>query len=263
MTTAQSQQYLRDQKKLYDWIKQYQQNPTEEIKTKLVLHFEDLVHSLARKFSRGENLHEDLAQVGMVGLMAALNRYDFSQNKSFESFAVPTIIGEIKRYLRDKTWSVHVPRRIKELSPKIKKAMEELTITYQRSPTVAEIAEFTSATEEEILEVSEISRSYQALSMDYSVETDQEGSAVTLLDVVGQRDQGFDNIHHKLLFDKIFSALNENEQRAIELTYLQGLSQKEAGETMEISQMHVSRLQRRSIEKLRQVLNKSDAFDKI
>lgn len=90
--------------------------PNEDVQTKLVLHFESLVQSLARKFSRGQGHDDDLYQVGMIGLLAALRRYDASFNRSFESFAVPTIVGEIKRFIRDKTWSVHVPRRIKELA---------------------------------------------------------------------------------------------------------------------------------------------------
>src|SRR5690606_19931151 len=118
------------------------------------------------------DLFEDLVQVGMIGLLAAIKRYDSSLGKSFETFAIPTIIGEIKRFLRDKTWSVHVPRRIKELGPKIKKAVDALTVKNQKSPTVKEIAEYLDASEEEILETMEMSKSYHALSVDKKIDAD-------------------------------------------------------------------------------------------
>src|SRR6185312_17535230 len=108
----------------------------DEAQTNLVLHYERLVQSLARKYSNGKSFHEDIFQVGMLGLLGAIRRYDSEFGRSFEAFAVPTIIGEIKRFMRDKTWAVHVPRRIKELGPKIKAAVEALTIEMQRSPFV-------------------------------------------------------------------------------------------------------------------------------
>src|SRR5699024_2501900 len=100
------------------WIRAYQQNGDKEAQDKLVRHYNQLVDSIARKYSRGRSLHEDIYQVGIIGLLGAIRRFDETFGKSFEAFAVPTIIGEIKRFLRDKTWSVHVPRRIKELGPK-------------------------------------------------------------------------------------------------------------------------------------------------
>src|SRR5699024_3659382 len=113
---------------VYRWIERLQQDSEDEIvKEKLVLHFEGLGHSLARKYSQSRGNHEDLAQVGMIGLLMAAERFDAECGKTFEAFAIPTIIGDIKRYIRDKTWSVHVPSRIKELGPKINRAVETLT----------------------------------------------------------------------------------------------------------------------------------------
>ena len=110
-------------------ILEFQQNESSLAQTILVEHYTALVGSLVRKYSRGRNFHEDLMQVGMIGLLAAIRRYDPSMGKSFESFLIPTVIGEIKRFLRDKTWSVHVPRRTKELWPKIKTVVDELTFS--------------------------------------------------------------------------------------------------------------------------------------
>ncbi|WP_372868771.1 sigma-70 family RNA polymerase sigma factor, partial [Planomicrobium okeanokoites] len=100
-----------------EWIEAYQKNEDEEAQTHLVNNYKRLVESIARKYSNGKSYHEDIAQVGMLGLLGAIRRYDPSFGRSFEAFAVPTIIGEIKRFLRDKTWAIHVPRRIKELGP--------------------------------------------------------------------------------------------------------------------------------------------------
>lgn len=241
------------------WIVEYQQNPNEEIKERLVLHYRDLVQSLARKFSRNQDQYEDLAQVGMIGLIGALSRFDTSIGRTFESFAVPTIVGEIKRYLRDKTWSVHVPRRIKELGPKIKKSLEELTNQLQRSPRPDEIAEYLGTTTEEVLETLEMSKSYQALSVDSSIEADQEGGTMTLLDIVGEQDAGFDQVNQRMLLDKAFTVLSEREKLILHLTFFKGLSQQETGEKLEISQMHVSRLQRKALQKLKAALKEENS----
>lgn len=236
---------------LEELIKEFQDTKSEEVQTELVKRFDGLVRTLAKKFSRGRDYEDDLIQVGMIGLLAALRRFDSEFGRSFESFAVPTIIGEIKRYIRDKTWSVHVPRRIKELGPKIKMAVESLTSELQRSPKVNEIALYLKVTEEEVLETMEMSRSYQALSVDRPIDADQEGGAVTLLDIVGATDTGFEKTNQQLLIEKAFSVLNEREKQILFCTFYDGLSQKETGEKLEISQMHVSRLQRRALEKLK------------
>lgn len=235
-------------------IKSYQLHQDEDAQKQLVLQYHNLVEVLARKYSKGRSFHEDIFQVGMLGLLGAIRRYDESFGKSFEAFAVPTIIGEIKRFLRDKTWSVHVPRRIKELGPKIKSTVEELTTKLQRSPQVFEIANALDVSEEEVLEAMEMGKSYQALSVDHSIEADSDGGTVTLLDMVGMVDQGYERIDQKLLLEKALYILTERERQIIQFTYLDNLSQKETGDRLGISQMHVSRLQRRAIKKLRECI---------
>ncbi|WNF36931.1 RNA polymerase sigma factor SigB [Bacillaceae bacterium IKA-2] len=249
--TDRFQRHPQISNELEELIKEFQESKSEEVQTELVKRFDGLVRTLARKFSRGKDYEDDLIQVGMIGLLAALRRFDSEFGRSFESFAVPTIVGEIKRYIRDKTWSVHVPRRIKELGPKIKMAVESLTCELQRSPKVKEIALYLKVTEEEVLETMEMSRSYQALSVDRPIDADQEGGAVTLLDLVGATDAGFEKTNQQLLIEKAFSVLNEREKQILFCTFYDGLSQKETGEKLEISQMHVSRLQRRALEKLK------------
>ncbi|HBO2457470.1 TPA: RNA polymerase sigma factor SigB, partial [Pseudomonas aeruginosa] len=188
--------------------------------------------------------HEDLVQVGMVGLIGAINRFDLSFDRKFEAFLVPTVIGEIKRYLRDKTWSVHVPRRIKEIGPRIKKISDELTNELERSPSISEIAQRLEVSDEEVLEAMEMGQSYNALSVDHSIEADKDGSTVTLLDIMGQQDDNYDLTEKRMILERILPILSDRERQIIQCTFIEGLSQKETGERIGLSQMHVSRLQR-------------------
>ena len=247
--------YDASQNEVYEWIEALQADPdNEEIKEKLVLHYERLVHSLARKYSYNRTNHEDLAQVGMIGLLISAERFDPSFGKSFEAFAIPTIIGEIKRFIRDKTWSVHVPRRIKELGPKINKTVDELTNNLQHSPTIKEIADHLNVSEEEVIETLEMSKSYKALSVDYKHEVDSEGGAVSILDLVSSGEDDYRNQDIHMLLESVFPVLPEREQQILKYIFFDNLSQQEVGELLGISQMHVSRLQRRSLRKLREVL---------
>jgi RNA polymerase sigma-B factor len=237
-----------------DWIRAFQESGDEAAQTNLVLHYERLVQSIARKYSNGKSYHEDIVQVGMLGLLGATRRYDPEYGRSFEAFAVPTIIGEIKRFLRDKTWAVHVPRRIKELGPKIKSAAETLTNELQRSPKVQEIADYLEVEEDDVLEAMEMGRSYQALSMDHSLEADSDGSTVTLFDIIGDTDDGYEMTDQRLIVAEALNVLSEREKQIIQFTYIEQMSQKEAGERLGISQMHVSRLQRKAIKKLQEAI---------
>lgn len=249
-----SRKHVLSKEEVYILIERLKLSPSEEIQTKLIHHFRDLVESLASKFARGHDNYEDLIQVGMIGLLAAFRRYDATFGKSFESFAIPTIVGEIKRYMRDKTWSVHVPRRIKELGPRIKRAIDELTIQLQRSPHIVDIARYVNVTEEEVLETLEMGRNYHSLSVDSEIEADSDGSTVTLLDLIGQVDSGFDRVDQEMTISKVIHVLNEREKNVIFLTFFDNLSQKQAGDVLGISQMHISRLQRRALNKLREAL---------
>ena len=237
-----------------NWIADYQEHASEEAQTNLVIYYQQLVESIARKYSHGKSYYDDIVQVGMLGLLGAIRRFDPSFDRSFEAFAVPTIVGEIKRFLRDKTWDVHVPRRIKELGPRIKSAVEALTTELQRSPSISEIANFLEVQDEEVLEAMEMGRSYQALSMDHSIESDSDGSTVTLFDVVGKEDVGYEVTNHRMIVADAMNILSEREHQIIQLTYLEQLSQKEAGERLGISQMHVSRIQRKAIKKLQDAI---------
>ncbi|MDR0140222.1 RNA polymerase sigma factor SigB [Metabacillus idriensis] len=253
--TQPSKTTKRTKEEINELIFDFQHNQNEDAQLFLVEYYSGLVETLAKKYSRGKSFHEDLKQVGMIGLLGAIRRYDPEFGKTFEAFAIPTIIGEIKRFLRDKTWSVHVPRRIKELGPKIKMAVDELTNSLQRSPLVHEIADYLEVTEEEVLETMEMGKSYQALSVDHSIEADSDGSTVTILDIVGSKEEGYEQVNQKLMLESVLHVLSDREKEIIHHTYILNKSQKEAGEILGISQMHVSRLQRRAITKLKEALS--------
>ncbi|MGG4490334.1 RNA polymerase sigma factor SigB [Metabacillus idriensis] len=253
--TQPSKTTKRTKEEINELIFDFQHNQNEDAQLFLVEYYSGLVETLAKKYSRGKSFHEDLKQVGMIGLLGAIRRYDPEFGKTFEAFAIPTVIGEIKRFLRDKTWSVHVPRRIKELGPKIKMAVDELTNSLQRSPLVHEIADYLEVTEEEVLETMEMGKSYQALSVDHSIEADSDGSTVTILDIVGSKEDGYEQVNQKLMLESVLHVLSDREKEIIHHTYILNKSQKEAGEILGISQMHVSRLQRRAITKLKEALS--------
>lgn len=239
------------------WIEEYQKCEDSIAQTKLVLHFTPLIESIARKYSKDKTLYEDILQVGMIGLLGAIRRFNTSKGQSFEAFAIPTIIGEIKRFIRDKTWDVHVPRRIKELNPKIKIAVETLTMELQRSPSIYEIAEYLQVDEEEVLETLEMGKNYRAVSMNYSIQLEEDGGNMTLFEMIGKEDAGFEITNSKLVVLEAMETLDEREKRVIILTFFEQLSQREVGEILGISQMHVSRIQRKAIEKLRESFLKS------
>src|SRR5690625_4975259 len=259
---SKSQQKCKDEvKDVYAWIDLLQENPNDEAaKEKLVLQYEGLVHSLARKYSYNRGNHEDLAKVGMIGLLIAAKRFDKAFGKTFEAFAIPTIIGEIKRFIRDKTWGVHVPRRIKELGPKINRAVDELTNSLQKSPSVQDIAMYLQVSEEEVLETMEMSKSYRALSIDYTHETNADSGSFTLLDLVGVQEDNYEKVDIHIVLESILPSLPEREQEILRLIFFENLSQQEVGELLGVSQMHVSRLQRRSLRKLREILGSENFY---
>ena len=159
--TEPAQTVKRSKEEIYALILEFQETGSETAQTIIVDHYTNLVGSIARKYSKGRNLHEDIVQVGMIGLLSTIRRFDPQAGTPFEGYLIPMVIGEIKRFLRDKTWDVHVPRRIKDMWPKLNTAVEELTTHYQRSPKIHEIAEHLGISEEEVLETMELGKGYQ------------------------------------------------------------------------------------------------------
>lgn len=233
-------------------VQNFQITGSKETERKIVEKYENVINSIAWKYSKGKFFHEDIVQVGRIGLLAAIRRYDRTIGKSFNSFAIPTISGEIKHFLRDKTWSVHVPRGAKDLGIKIKKAEEELTIALQRKPEVHDIANYLNVDEKAVLEAMELGQAYSAQSIDAPVDPDSEQK--TILDTVGKKEKGYEKALKKMDVKKALHVLTMREKSILYYTYIKEMSQRETGKIIGVSQMHVARIQRSAIKKLRQAV---------
>ncbi|HZY99018.1 MAG TPA: SigB/SigF/SigG family RNA polymerase sigma factor [Candidatus Baltobacteraceae bacterium] len=226
----------------------------ESLRDELVVAHLNLVRFLAVKFAnRGEPL-DDLVQVGTVGLLKAIDRFEIDRGVEFTTYATPTIVGEIKRYFRDKGWAVKVPRRLQELNLAVNRASDKLAIEFGRSPTVGELATHLNATEEEILEAQELGQAYNLLSLDSEVSGETEKKSQTLADTVGVNDAGLELLEDRANLERAFTVLTGRERVIIYLRFYESVSQTEIAKRLNVSQMHVSRLQAKALEKLRAVL---------
>jgi RNA polymerase sigma-B factor len=208
-----------------------------------------LVRALARRYSGRSEQLEDLVQVGSIGLIKAIDRFDVERGVELTTYAIPTIIGELKRHFRDKGWAVHVPRRLKELSLQLTQLVEVLSGKLGRSPTVAELAAAANAEEEEVIEALEIGQAYSALSL--SSTPGDDDSDLDPLGSLGKVEEGYETSEDRTLLLPGFRALDERERKIMHLRFYGGLTQSEIAAEIGISQMHVSRLIRRSLDKMR------------
>ncbi len=226
----------------------------EELRDELIVVHLNLVRFLAVKFAnRGEPL-DDLVQVGTVGLLKAIDRFDLERGVEFTTYATPTVVGEIKRYFRDKGWAVKVPRRLQELNLAINRAGDKLAIALGRSPTVTELAEHLQAGEDEILEAQELGQAYNLLSLDSEVSGDTEKKSQTLAETIGVTDAELELLEDRANLERAFTVLTGRERVIIYLRFYESVSQTEIAKRLNVSQMHVSRLQAKALEKLRTFL---------
>ena len=211
-----------------------------------------LVEHCARRFrNRGEPL-EDLVQVGTIGLLKSIDRFDSERGVEFSTYATPTIIGEIKRYFRDKGWAIRVPRRLQELRMQIGAATAELTQSLGRSPTPRELAEAIGCSVEEIIEGIESSHAYSTLSLDASDDDDEMGGS--MLDAIGVEDENLEHVEIRESLKPLLDALEPREKKILLLRFFKNKTQTEIAEEIGVSQMHVSRLLSRTLEQLRSSL---------
>jgi RNA polymerase sigma-B factor len=229
----------------------YHQHGDAGARDQLVENLMPLVRSLAARYSgRGEQL-EDLVQVGAIGLIKAIDRFDLDRGVELTTYAVPTIVGEIRRHFRDKAWAVHVPRRLKELNVRLSRLLDELTTDLGRSPTIAELANAAGVEEEDVIDALESSQAYTARPLSTPVDGEGDGD---LLDTLGTEERGFEDVEDGSLVQAGLAALDERERRIVELRFFDGLTQSQIAAEIGISQMHVSRLLRRALETMRGTL---------
>ncbi|MEU2561008.1 RNA polymerase sigma factor SigF [Streptomyces longispororuber] len=230
---------------------QYARNTLIEMNMSLVR------FAAGRYRSRNPEELEDIVQVGMIGLIKAIDRFELSREVEFTSFAVPYIVGEIKRFFRDTSWAVHVPRRLQEARVHLARATEELRSRLGRTPTVKELAELMSLSEEEVTEARIASNGYSAASLDAALTHDDE-SETPLADFIGRDDASLELVEDFHSLAPMIADLDERERQIIHWRFVDELTQREIGERLGVSQMHVSRLLSRCLTRLREGLLATD-----
>lgn len=240
-----------DRERTYELFVKYRETKDPEVRDELVRMYINLVEYLAKRFkSRGEPL-EDLIQVGTIGLIKAVDRFDIDREVEFTTYATPTIVGELKRYFRDKGWAVRVPRRLQELNQQINQIVSSLTQELKRSPTVAEIAQRLNVSSEDVIEALETTEAYNFVSLDGDISS-SNGESFSLLEYIGEDDKQLVGLEDRASLAAALSELNHQEQKILYLRFFRGLTQTEIANELNISQMHVSRLLRKTLQVLRQ-----------
>jgi RNA polymerase sigma-B factor len=226
------------------------------VREQLIERYLPLAHRLARRYQRSEEPLDDLVQVASLGLVKAIDRFDVGRDVAFSSYAVPTILGELKRHFRDSTWSVRVPRDLQELALRVDRAVSELSLGTRRAPTVAEIAAAVGTSEERVLEALEAAGAYRAGSLDAprSSPGGEEAAGESVADALGAEEGGFERAEERAMLVPLLAHVSPRERLVLVLRFVDDLTQAEIGERVGVSQMQVSRLIRQALARLRAVL---------
>ena len=231
------------------------------VREQLVVSHLNLVRYLASRFAnRGEPI-DDLIQVGTLGLIKAIDRFDPDRGIEFTTYVTPTVIGEIKRHFRDKGWAIRVPRRLQELNVAVNRALDTLSAQLGRSPNVADLAAALGATDEEIIEAQELGQAYAPLSLDVEIAGESDRKSATLMDYLGRDDPDMKLLEDKDLLERALRALDPRERVIVYLRYYEHASQSEIALRLRVSQMHVSRLQQRALAKMKGLLQEESRPD--
>ena len=215
----------------------------------LVERFLPFARDLALRYTYTDEPFDDLLQVASVGLIKAIDRFDPGHGTKFTSYAAPTMLGELKRHFRDKGWSLHVPRELQERTLTVGRATERLSTELGRSPNVREVAEHIGCSVEQVLEAQEAALSYEAASLDAPVAQD-DGESAALVDLLGREDSAYELVEDREAIASTWKELPDVERSVLELRFMHDLNQREIGERIGYSQMHVSRLLRRALSRL-------------
>ena len=226
----------------------------ESVREDVIERFLPLARQLARRYARGNEPLDDLFQVASVGLLKAIDRYDPARGFAFSTFAVPTIVGELKRYFRDTGWAVHVPRPIQDRIVQINRAMTTLAKDLGRSPTTAEIAAVLGCSVEDVVEAIEAAGAYDAVSLETPRNSeDGSGNGGSYAETVGAEDRGYEMVEYAAAIAPAMNAMPPRDRLILRLRFEDDLTQSEIAARLGISQMHVSRIIRRSLARLRSV----------
>ena len=255
MTRSPRADFALDRSRAKELLAEFGRTRSPEVREELVIAYTGVVRYLASRFAyRGEPL-EDLIQVGMVGLLKAIDRFDATRGFEFITFALPTIVGEIKRHFRDKGWALHVPRKLQDLNLAVTRAAETLTMELGRSATVDDIAGKLGVSGEQVIEAQELGRAYSTFSLDAELSSsDQRAKPRSLAERVGLADIGIASVENVTSLKQACEALDPTERLVIYLRFYEELPQTEIARRLNVSQMNVSRVQRRAIRKIRGAL---------
>jgi RNA polymerase sigma-B factor len=212
--------------------------------------FLPLARDLALRYTYTDEPLDDLVQVASLGLIKAIDRFEPGRGTKFTSYAAPTILGELKRHFRDKGWSLHVPRDLQERTLALSRANEELSKELGRSPKVREVAEHLGCSIEQVLEAQEAAASYEAASLDAPAARGDDGDSAALVDMLGKEDSSYELVEDRQAIASTWQDLPDVERQVLELRFMHDLTQREIGERIGYSQMHVSRLLRRALDRL-------------
>jgi RNA polymerase sigma-B factor len=226
------------------------QSRDSALRDALVERYLPLARQLARRYQRPDEPLDDLVQVAALGLVKAVDRFDASRSVAFSSYAVPTILGEIKRHFRDRTWSVRVPRDLQEMALRVERTVDQLTRELHRQPSVTELAERVDAGEEQVLEALEASGAYRAMSLETPRGSEAEGTE-TLADSVGGEEDGYMRAEDRATIAQLMRSITPREREVLRLRFEEDLTQAEIGELIGVSQMQVSRIIRQAVSRLR------------
>ena len=238
-------------------LKEYAENPTIELRNRIVEENLYIVDILIRKYLGKGVDYDDLYQVGAMALVSAVERFDPTKGYEFQSFATPTILGEIKKYFRDKEWSLKVPRRMKENAGKVQEAKEKLTGKLGRVPTVEEISEITGLTHEQIIQAMESAKAYGTYSLDSPATTsDEEANAAALEKYIGFEDNGFERVELGEIINNVLKNFSDTYKYIFKQRFILNKSQSEIASKLGVSQMTVSRAEKAIIESFKKELKK-------
>jgi RNA polymerase sigma-B factor len=240
-----------DREATRELFRAYGKSHDPKLRDELVVAHLNLARYLAVRFAnRGEQL-DDLIQVATLGLIKSIDRFDAERGVEFTTYATPTIIGEIKRHFRDKGWAIRVPRRLQELNIAVNRELESAAIELGHAPTVKELAQRLSASDEEIIEAQELGQMYNVLSLDSELASPSSTGVATLVDYLGESDPELRLFENKLHLESAMTILDRRERVILYLRFYEGMPQAQVAKRLGVSQMHVSRLQQRALGKLR------------
>ncbi len=240
-----------------DLFIRYKNNPTRELRNEIVEKYLYMVDILIRKYLGKGVDYDDLYQVGALALVSAVERFDPEKGFEFSSFATPTILGEIKKYFRDKQWSLKVPRRLKEIASKVQETKEKLYAEYHRKPTVEEISQMTGFSKEQIIEALESSQAYGTYSLDKTFDdTGEDGESLLLERYTGIEEAGYERIEISEILKKVMATFSTQQLYIFKQRFIYNRSQAEIAKALGVSQMTVSRAEKNMIGQFRAELEK-------